>query len=161
MPCQQYCWQFTYLHNRGTSVLHNHTVPLHPVIPTGSINWHWTQSIMQYMFSSVCRWADNEGMLHVCIPVAICVGLCRCAVVKAWAWRHWTFWSVASAGVDRKRREKRKTVLQPTRNGYIFSQIRGWYYASCVQQRLKVNAELLCGHWWYVLAHACVCIRRV
>ena len=80
-------------------------------------------------------------MLHVCIPVAICVGLCRCAVVKGWAWRHWTFWSVASAGADRRKR-KEKTVLQPKRYGYIFSHIRGWCYASCAQQRLKVNAEL-------------------
>lgn len=41
--------------------------------------------------------------MHVCVPVAICVGLCRCVVVrKVWAWRHWTFWSVASAGADRR-----------------------------------------------------------
>lgn len=56
--------------------------------------------------------------MHVCVPVAICVGLCRCVVVrKVWAWRHWTFWSVASAGATEGGREDEDTVLQLTGNG--------------------------------------------
>ena len=54
-------------------------------------------------------------MLHVWITVAICAGLCRCVVVKVWAWRHWMFWRVASALADR-REKKEETELSMGRS---------------------------------------------
>ena len=85
-------------------------------------------------------------MLHVCIPVAQSVLGC----VDVW----WSRFGFGGTGRSRARllqgptgeREKKKTVIHLTRKGHIFSQIRGWCYASCAQQCLKVNAEQYVVH---------------
>ena len=72
--------------------LHILTVPLYPVINMHRVkcnNCMCTEH-KAYSFSSLCVRADKEGMLHMCIRVAICAWLYRCVVVrKVWAWRHW------------------------------------------------------------------------
>ena len=107
--------------------------------------------------------------MHVCIPVAICVGLCRCVVVrKVWAWRRWTFWSVASAGANR-RRERTRTECYSLQVMARSSHRQEVVQVVCCSLNSKLydymyycpNASHPAYVGWCMCVSACACIRHV
>ena len=80
----------------------------------------------------------------MCIPVAICLGLCRCAV------------GLGLGGTGRSRawllqgptgeREEKKQCYNLQRMGTFSHRYVGGTIASCAQQQLKVNAEQYVVH---------------
>ena len=97
-------------------------------------------------------------MLHVCIPVAICVGLCRCAAVKAWAWRHWTFWSVASAGADKRKRKEERQCYNLQGMGTFSHRYMGGLCKLCAA---AVESQCRAAMWSLVVcASTCMCLHQ-
>ena len=94
--------------------LHILTVPLYPVISMHRVKCNNCMCTERkaYSFNSLCVRADKEGMLHMCIRVAVCAGLCRCVVVKkVWAWRHWMDLECGCCRGRHERRRRRKKKL--------------------------------------------------